>query len=131
MGTTIPIVDYLELGDRPRLIAHACSGCGATYFDRRNACARCGGTEFSDKPLGREGTVRAFTIVQRAAPGVKVPYVSAVVDLDGGGAVKANLVDVEPHPEQIKLGMPVRLVTFPVGSDDQGTEAVAFGFAPA
>ncbi|HZT64319.1 MAG TPA: OB-fold domain-containing protein [Acidimicrobiales bacterium] len=131
MSTTVPIVDYLELGDEPRLVAKSCSSCGALYFDRRNACARCGGTDFDRRPLAGQGKVRTFTIVQRAAPGVKVPYVSAVVDLDGGGSVKSNLVDVEPAPEQVTLGMPVRLVTYSVGTDDQGTEAVAFGFAPA
>ena len=28
------------------------------------------------------------------------------------------------------LGMPVRLTTFVAGTDDDGTEAVAFGFEP-
>jgi uncharacterized OB-fold protein len=72
--------------------------------------------------------VRAFTIVHRAAPGVPAPFVSAVVDLEGGGVVKANLIGVEPDPDQIKLGMPVRLATFVAGTDDEGTEAVAFGY---
>ena len=45
------------------------------------------------------GVVRTFTIVHRAAPGVPTPYVSVVVDLDGGGVVKANLLNVEPTPE--------------------------------
>ncbi|HEX7167042.1 MAG TPA: OB-fold domain-containing protein [Acidimicrobiales bacterium] len=131
MGGRIPLVDYLALdGDEPRLVANACDGCGAVYFDRRNACARCSGTSFAKKPLATEGSVRAFTIVKRAAPGVPVPYVSAVVDLDGGGTVKANVVGTDPTPETVRLGMPVRLVTFPAGTDDEGTEAVAFGFAP-
>ena len=75
-----------------------------------------------------EGELRAFTIVHRAAPGVPTPYVSAVVDLEGGGVVKANLVNVDPDPDNIKLGMPVRLTTFVAGTDDDGTEAIAFGF---
>ncbi|HEX9504860.1 MAG TPA: OB-fold domain-containing protein, partial [Acidimicrobiia bacterium] len=69
-------------------------------------------------------------IVHQAAPGVPVPYVSAVVDLDGGGNVKANVVNVEPDPSKILLGMKVRLTTFAAGTDDEGTEAVAFGFEP-
>lgn len=127
----IPMVDYLVLdGDEPHLVSKECAGCGALYFDRRNACARCGGTEFGQRKLSGEGTVRAFTIVQRAAPGVPTPYVSAVVDLDGGGVVKANVVDVEPTPEKVKLGMPVQLTTFVAATDDEGTEAVAFGYRP-
>jgi uncharacterized OB-fold protein len=62
---------------------------------------------------------------------VPAPYVSALVDLDGGGAVKGNLLNVPPDPEHVKLGMPVRMTTFVAGTDDDGTEAVAFAFEPA
>jgi uncharacterized OB-fold protein len=128
----VPIVDYLVLDEaEPHLVANACRGCGALYFDRRNACARCGGRTFDRRRLQSQGTVRAFTIVARAAPGIPTPYVSAVVDLEGGGVVKANLVGVDPSPEAIRLGMPVRMTTFVAGTDEQGTEAVAFGYEPA
>jgi uncharacterized OB-fold protein len=129
----VPVVDYLSLDGAggPVLRANACTACGALFFDRRNACARCGAREFEHRPLGTTGTVRAFTIVKRAAPNVPVPYVSAVVALDGGGVVKANIRDVEPDPAQVTLGMRVALTTFTCGTDVEGTEAVAFGFAPA
>ena len=77
------------------------------------------------------GTVRSFTIVHRAAPEVPAPFVSAIVELDGGGVVKANIRDVEPAPEAVELGMPVTMTTFVAGTDDEGTEAVAFGYSPA
>ncbi len=127
----IPVVDYLVLGDDPHLVANTCRSCGALYFDRRNACARCGELEFERKTLEKTGVVRSFTIIHRAAPNVPVPYVSSVVELDGGGVVKANLVDAGADPEKIELGMRVKLTTFPCGRDEEGTEAVAFGFAPA
>ena len=64
-----------------------------------------------------------------AAPGVPVPYVAAVVDCDGT-SVRANLVNVEPDPEHVTLGMKVRLATQVVGTDTEGTEAIGFGFEP-
>jgi uncharacterized protein len=132
MGKQIPVVSYLVLDDgEAHLVAHECTGCGARYFDRRNACASCGGDTFGTARLATDGVVRSFTIIHRAAPNVPTPYVSAVVDLDGGGSVKANLVEVEPDPAKVSLGMPVRLTTFVAGTDDDGTEAIAFGFAPA
>jgi uncharacterized OB-fold protein len=129
MTQQLPYVSYLQLGDDPHLVAQECSSCGALFLDRRTACASCGGLDFS--ALAGDGTLRAFTIVHRATPDVKVPYVSAIVDLDGGGVVKANLVGVEPDPGQVQLGMRVRLTTFGVGTDSEGVEAVGFGYQPA
>ena len=131
MSARVPLVDYLVLGDEPHLVANACNACDALYFGRRNACARCGALAFSPKAVSNKGVVTSFTIVQRAAPGVKTPFVSATIKLDGGGVVTANVVDAEPDPEHISLGMPVQLTTYVVGTDDNGTEAVAFGYAPA
>ena len=69
-------------------------------------------------------------LVERAAPGVKTPFVSAVIDLDDGARVQANVVDCDPDPDHVSLGMKVKLTTYVVGADDNGVEAVAFGFAP-
>jgi uncharacterized OB-fold protein len=127
----LPYVSYLELGPPARLVAQECQSCGALYLDRRNACAKCGRRNFGPRQLAGEGTLRAFTIVHRATPDVSVPYVSAIVDLDGGGVVKANLVGVEPDPAQVRPGMRVTLSTFIAGTDAEGTQAVGFGYRPA
>ena len=126
----LPIVGYLHLDDPPYLSAHECVSCRARYFDRRNACAACFASEFRPYRVAREGVVRAFTIVSVAAPGVAVPFVAAVVDC-GGVSVRANLINIEPDPEPVQLGMPVRLATYEVGRDSAGTVAVGFGFEPA
>ena len=130
MPNQVPLVSYLVLGDDPHLIAHECVGCKARYFDRRNGCAKCFGTEFRDVTLPKEGKVRAFSIVHSAAPGIKVPFVASVIEC-GGTRVSANVINVEPKPENIKLGMKVRLATYVLGKDEAGTEAIAFGFEPA
>ncbi len=129
MAKQIPLVDYLVLGDDPHLTAHECTSCRARFFDRRNACAGCGATEFRTVDVPTTGEVRAFTIVAFAAPGVPVPYVAALVDCEGT-SVRANLINVEPDPEHVTLGMKVRLALQPVGTDEAGTEAVGFGFEP-
>lgn len=130
MADQIPFVNYLVLGDQPHLEANECTACGARFFDRRNACAGCSGTEFKSVALPTKGEVRSFTIVSFAAPGIEVPFVSAIVDC-GGTSVRTNIVNVEPTPEHVKLGMPVRLTTFPIGKDGEGVEAINFGFEPA
>lgn len=129
MTAQVPLVDYLVLDDTPHLRVHECTSCGARFFDRRNACASCGETSFTTATLPTEGEVRAFTIVTFAAPGVPVPFVSAVVDL-GGTSARGNIINTEPTPDHVSLGMKVRLATFSLGADDNGTEAVGFGFEP-
>ena len=131
MGKQVPIVGYLAIDDGPpHLVAWEAVGSGALYFDRRNADAKSGQPGFRERRLANVGTVRTFTIVHRAAPGVPTPYASVVVDLEGGGAVKANLINIEADPEHVRIGMKVRLTTFVVGRDDNGTEAVAFAYEP-
>lgn len=127
----IPLVAYLALEPQPHLVAQQCVNCGARFFDRRNACGSCGGRSFEPAPVAVTGHLRAYSIVHRAAPGVAVPFVSAIVETVDGTTVRANLLDVAPEPEAIHLGMPLRLQTYVLGADSEGTECVAFGFAPA
>ena len=122
----VPFVDYLVLGDRPYLRANECKGCGARYFDRRNACASCFGTEFKRARVKNRGEITSFSIVAMGPQ----PYVSAIVDCDGT-SVRCTLVNVEPDPEHVHLGMKVKLATYSMGADAEGTEAIAFGFEPA
>jgi len=129
MSQQIPLVDYLVLGDAPHLQANECTACAARYFDRRNACASCSGTSFTKVDLPTEGEVRAYTIVTFAAPGVPVPFVSAIVDC-GGTSVRANVINTPADPDHVTLGMKVKLATYVLGEDTAGTEAVGFGFEP-
>ena len=64
-----------------------------------------------------------------AAPGIPTPFVASVVDC-GGTSVRGNVINIEPDPEHVTLGMKVRLATYSVGTDDDGTEAIGFGFEP-
>jgi uncharacterized protein len=129
MASQIPFVDYLVLEPEPHLVAHECTGCGARYFDRRNACAGCFGTDFRKADIATSGEVRAFTIVSLAAPGIPVPFVAALVDCDGT-SVRANVINTSPDPDHVHVGMKVRLATQVVGTDAAGTEAIGFGFEP-
>ena len=129
MPSQVTLVEYLELGDDPRLVANECTECGARFFDRRNACASCFATSFKKVPVDTTGELRAFTIVSFAAPGIPTPFVAGVIDC-GGTSVRANVINCPPDPEHVKVGMKVRLATQSIGTDDDGTEAIGFGFEP-
>jgi uncharacterized protein len=129
MAKQLPLVEYLVLGDDPHLEATECAGCGARYFDRRNACAACEADQFKKVRVSNEGVLRAFTIVSLAAPGIPVPFVAGVIDCDGT-SVRGNVINVEANPENVHTGMKVRLATYPFGTDDDGVEGVGFGYEP-
>lgn len=130
MAPWVPVVDYLVLDDGPpHLVGRRCDGCGATYLERRNACANCEGRTFASVPLPDSGHIESFTIVHRGAPRHIGPFVSVLVRLEDGTYVKANLLGVAPDPTAVDLEAPVRVVTYAAGTDEDGTEAVAFGFS--
>jgi uncharacterized protein len=129
MAARIPLVGHLALEPEPHLIATECTTCGARFFGRRNACASCSGTAFKAVALDRSGELVTFTIVNQAAPGVRVPFVAGVVDC-AGTSVAANIINTDMDPRHVVIGMKVRLATYSLGTDDDGTEAIGFGFEP-
>jgi len=107
-----PVVPFLKVGEagHAHLEALVCTRCGKLFLDQRRHCAACGARDaLAPQRLQEHGQLHAYTIVHRSLPGVKVPFVSAVVDLDGGGTVKGNLENVEPDPSRIAVGQRVRL----------------------
>jgi len=115
MGTpdVYPAINYLKIPEagRPYLEGHVCGNCDAVFLGARTTCSRCGTRDnMRVKALADTGTLYAFSVVYRSFPGVTVPYISAIVDLDGGGTVKGNLINVEPDPGNIEFGMPVELI---------------------
>lgn len=109
-----PATSYTEVpadGAAPYLKGSRCSACGAIYLGQREDCGHCTKRgEMQAMKMGTEGTLYNYTIVYRSYPGIKVPFISAIVDLKDGGTVKGNLLDVEANPGQLQFGMPVRMV---------------------
>ncbi len=128
-------IDYLKIPDdgSPYLEGYVCGNCEAVFLGKRTTCSRCGTRDsMHTKVLANTGTLYAFSVVYRSYPGIEVPYISAIVDLDGGGTVKGNLIGVEPDPQNIKFGMPVQLVfADALGRKDQnGNLYLAYFFQP-
>lgn len=109
----LPAVDYLKIPEDadPYLEGYKCSSCGAVFLGARSSCSKCGARE-GLKPiaLSNTGSLYSYSIVHRSYPGIDVPYISAIVDLDGGGTVKGNLINIDPDPDKIDFGMPIEVV---------------------
>ncbi|MGH0034260.1 MAG: Zn-ribbon domain-containing OB-fold protein [Myxococcota bacterium] len=131
----LPVVDYLKLPENgdPYIEGHKCGSCGAIFLGERSICSKCGARDQMSKvELGNTGTLYAYSIVHRSFPGIEVPYVSAIVDLEGGGTIKGNLINVEPDPEKIAFGMPVELVFKDAlgRKDREGNSYISYFFQP-
>lgn len=132
----LPAVDYLKIPDEgePWLEGSECGACGAVFLGSRSVCSKCGARDqMKTKRLAETGHLYTYAIVHRSFPGIEVPFVSAVVDLDGGGTLKGNLVDVDPDPEKIEFGMPVKVVfRDALGRRDRdGNRYLSYFFVPA
>ncbi len=132
----LPVVPYLKIpeGGEPYLEGHKCDACGATFLGERAICSKCGARDqMSTVTLPNKGELYAYSIVHRSFPGIDVPYVSAVVDLEDGTAIKGNLIDVEPDPEKIAFGMPVEVVFADAlgRKDKDGNSYLSYFFKPA
>ena len=131
----LPVVEWLKLpeGGDPYLEGHKCQSCSAVYLGERAVCSKCGARDkIKTEKLANTGTLYVYSIVHRSFPGIEVPYVSAIVDLDGGGTVKGNLINIDPDPEKIKLGMPVEVVYKDAlgRKDREGNSYVSYFFQP-
>lgn len=128
-------------GEKAYLVGYRCSACGATYLGAgRVGCSRCTSTdELKEVQLSDHGTLYVFSIVHQSAPGIPVPYISAIVDLPEGVSVRCNLIDIEPDPTKIEFGMPVEMLTRKVRErkeknaegEEETIDIIAFFFKPS
>jgi uncharacterized protein len=135
-SSRLPVVDFLKIpaDGAPYLEGHRCKSCGAVFLGARNVCSKCGArNQLEAVHLSDRGRLHVYSIVHRSFPGIDVPYVSAVVDLDGGGTVKGNLIGVPPDAGKIPLGMPVRVVFKDAlgRKDKHGNSYLSYFFEPA
>jgi uncharacterized OB-fold protein len=95
---------------RYRLEASRCTGCAALHFPPRAICPSCRSREMQPHNLSGRGTVYSYTLVYQAPEGFGdyVPYAVALVDLEEGPRLTAQLTDV--NLDEVEIGMPVELV---------------------
>ncbi len=103
---------YWEKAQAHELWLRRCNACEHAYFYPRDFCPDCGTRDVSWVQASGRGTLHTFAIVHRApVPAFRdhVPFVVAMVDLEEGARIPTNLVDVEPDPAHIRVGMAVEV----------------------
>jgi uncharacterized OB-fold protein len=111
---------------RHELMLMRCLACGASRFPARPRCDQCWSTEFEWVRASGRGTVHSFAVMHRVyhpAFKAEVPYNFAVIELEEGPRMLANVVDCPD--DRIQVGMPVEALF-----DDVSEEAALVRFRP-
>ena len=115
----------------PFIQAYRCGACGAVTTEQTMACRRCA-VRAAPQPFRTttHGQVHGWTVVERSFPGVAVPFISVIVDLEGGPTVKGTLRGV--NPDAMRGALPVTLVFDDAdgAADAHGLTYVGFHFVP-
>ncbi|SVB39977.1 uncharacterized protein METZ01_LOCUS192831 [marine metagenome] len=104
---------YWEKAKAHELWLRNCGDCDQAYFYPRDICPHCFSRNTSWIQASGKGTLHTFAIVHRApTPAFRddAPFVVAMVDLEEGVRMPTNLVEVEPDPANITIGMEVEVV---------------------
>jgi len=116
--------------EKYRLIGGKCEN-GHVFFPHRQVCPVCGSRNVEEYEFSGKGKVISWTIVRNPPSGFEYykPYPLALVQLEEGPVVLAQLTDVDP--EEIDFGMEVEAVTRKVREfEEDGIILYAYKFRP-
>ena len=122
----------------PSLLGTRCMDCGEHAFPSQDSCRACSGQNMVPTDLGSEGTLWTWTIQSfmpktpyntDETPETFSPYGVGYVELACGLKVESRLR--ENTPDNLKIGMPMKLEIIPMRKDDEGADLVTFQFCSA
>jgi uncharacterized protein len=120
---------FLRGVEQGKLVGQRCPACSKVYVPPRGSCPTCGVPTEEEVPVGPQGVITTFCIVNIPFLGqaVECPYVSATIQLDGADIGFYHLIQ-EIGYDEVHIGMRVE----PVWKDEIGptTESIAH-FRPA
>jgi len=117
---------------RYQLIGEVCGQCDTKIFPPRDICPDCGQEAKNQFQFSGRGEVYSFAPVNDAPAGFEanVPYTVALVDLEEGPRVTAQLTDLDPSVP-VKIGMKVEMVTRKLKADgERGMLVYGYKFRP-
>jgi uncharacterized OB-fold protein len=124
-----------ETADGPRLVGSRCRDCAAVTFPSQGSCPRCAGQATDEHLLAPVGTLWGFTIQGfppkkpfLASDAPFTPYGVGYVELAGEVLVEARIVATSP--DELRVGMPLRLVVVSFHTSETGEQQLTYAFAP-
>ena len=118
--------------ERYGLIGEECDPCRAKIFPPRDVCLECGeATSQKEFVFSGKGEIYSYTTIYNAPQGFEhqVPYTVALIKLDEGPMLTAQLTDVDR--DDVSIGMPVEMVTRKLKTDRaEGLILYGYKFRP-
>jgi hypothetical protein len=113
---------------RYALMGEVCPHCEGKIFPPRDVCPHCGGEAKNQYAFSGKGEVFSFTVMHDAPTGYEsnVPYTVAMVKLQEGPVVTAQLTDLDEKP--VEIGMPVEMVTRRIREDGDERGMLLYGY---
>jgi uncharacterized OB-fold protein len=113
---------------RYALVGEVCPHCDAKIFPPRDICPHCGQDAKTKFTFSGRGEVYSFTTISDAPAGYEenAPYTVALVKLNEGPVVTAQLTDLGAQP--VEIGMPVEMVTRKIRSDGNERGILVYGY---
>ncbi len=97
---------FFEGARHGKLLIQRCTGCGTLRHPPRPACAECRSFEWDTVAASGRGTVYSYVVNHHPqVPAFDYPLVVALVELEEGTRLVANLSGVAP--EDVRIGLPV------------------------
>jgi uncharacterized protein len=118
--------EYWNACSEHRLTLQRCLDCEGhpAYFYPRPFCPTCLSRNVESFDACGRGTLHTYVIAHRGAPGFDTPYVIAVVELEEGPRMMSNIVDIEPVPEQLPVGLPLEVTWGDLDGDGDSPRAL-------
>ncbi|MFQ5922629.1 MAG: Zn-ribbon domain-containing OB-fold protein [Anaerolineales bacterium] len=116
---------------RYALVGEVCPHCTTKIFPPRDFCPDCGEDARQNFKFSGRGEVYSHTTVYQAPAGhtENAPYPVAIVRLEEGPIVTAQLTDIGDEP--VEIGTPVEMVTRKLGADgERGMLVYGYKFRP-
>jgi uncharacterized OB-fold protein len=97
-------------GRQGELLIARCAHCGYYVHPPTPRCPECLRDEVEPSAVSGRGRVYTFTINRRPwVPGLEVPFILAVVELDEQPGLRLITNIVDCAPEEVEIGMPVEV----------------------
>lgn len=113
---------------RYSLVGEVCPHCEARIFPPRDVCPECGKEAKNLYQFSGRGEVYSYTTIYDPPAGFEeqAPYTVALVKLEEGPLVTAQLTDMGEQP--VEIGTPVEMVTRKLRNDGDERGMIVYGY---